>query len=54
MATAGGDADLGVAGLGGAGDVVVYSLSYPWTALTPLLAPFLNGTNAARRGRRPQ
>jgi Flp pilus assembly protein TadG len=38
------DADLGVAGLGGAGDVVVYSLSYPWTALTPLLAPFLNGT----------
>jgi len=30
------DADMGVAGAGGAGDVVVYRLSYDWPLLTPL------------------
>jgi Flp pilus assembly protein TadG len=38
------DADMGAAGLGGPGDVVVYNISYPWNAMTPLLGPFLNGT----------
>ena len=31
------DADMGKAGLGGAGAVVVYRLSYPWGIVTPLL-----------------
>lgn len=37
------DSDMGAAGLGGPGDVVVYTVTYPWTALTPLLAPILDG-----------
>lgn len=37
------DADMGAAGLGGAGDVVVYNVRYPWMALTPLMAPFVGG-----------
>jgi len=35
------DADMGVAGAGGAGDVVVYTLTYPWRLLTGLLGPAL-------------
>jgi hypothetical protein len=31
------DADMGKAGLGGAGDVVVYTVSYPWTVQTPFV-----------------
>ncbi len=34
----------GVAGLGNANDVVVYTVSYPWTINTPLIAGFLGGT----------
>lgn len=30
------DADMGVSGAGGAGDVVVYRMSYDWPLLTPL------------------
>lgn len=32
------DADMGAAGVGGPGDVVVYTMSYDWTVLTPLVA----------------
>ena len=31
------DDDMGAAGLGGPGDVVVYRVSYPWFILTPLI-----------------
>jgi Flp pilus assembly protein TadG len=35
------DLDMGAAGVGNAGDVVVYSLDYQWPLLTPLMAPFM-------------
>lgn len=35
------DADMGVAGVGGPGDVVLYTLTYDWPLLTPLLTPFI-------------
>lgn len=35
------DADMGAAGVGGAGDVVVYSLEYQWSLFTPVLVPFM-------------
>jgi Flp pilus assembly protein TadG len=35
------DADMGVAGLGGPGDVVLYSVSVDWKMLTPLIAPLM-------------
>lgn len=40
------DADQGAAGLGSAGDIVVYTVTYPWKILTPLMTPFFsnNGT----------
>ena len=38
------DADQGAAGLGGAGDIVVYTVTYPWTVVTPFLKNIL-GTN---------
>ncbi len=38
------DADMGAAGLGGPGDIVVYTISYQRPALTPLMEPFLKGT----------
>jgi Flp pilus assembly pilin Flp len=31
------DADMGAAGLGGAGDIVLYRVSYEWGILTPLV-----------------
>ncbi|MEI6729917.1 MAG: TadE family protein [Pseudomonadota bacterium] len=40
------DSDMGVAGLGGAGDIVVYKVSYPWHISTPMLQNIMssNGT----------
>jgi len=40
------DADMGTAGVGGPGDVVVYTMTYNWTVLTPLVASVFgnNGT----------
>lgn len=39
------DSDIGAAGLGGAGDVVVYTVSYPWELFTPLIGSmFENST----------
>lgn len=32
------DADMAQAGLGQAGDVVVYTVSYPWPVMTPLIS----------------
>jgi len=38
------DLDMGVAGLGNANDIVVYTISYPWNVNTPLISYFLGGT----------
>lgn len=35
------DADMGLAGLGGPGDVVLYTITTDWTLLTPLIAPLM-------------
>jgi len=35
------DADMGAAGLGNAGDIVVYTVSYPWALMTPVLKNFI-------------
>ncbi len=35
------DSDMGAAGLGSQGDVVVYSVSYPWPIMSPLMVPLL-------------
>lgn len=32
------DADLGVAGYGGPGDIVVFTVSYPWAIATPIIS----------------
>jgi len=34
------DEDMGVAGLGGPGDVVIYRLSYDWEIMIPMFQPF--------------
>jgi Flp pilus assembly protein TadG len=34
------DADMGAAGLGGPGDVVVYRMRYDWSIMIPLFRPF--------------
>ena len=33
------DSDMGVAGLGGSGDIVLYTVSYDWTSWTHLIDP---------------
>jgi Flp pilus assembly pilin Flp len=38
------DADQGAAGLGTSGDIVVYTVTYPWKIMTPIMLNFL-GTN---------
>lgn len=35
------DSDVGTAGAGGSGDIVVYRMSYDWNLLTPLAKPFI-------------
>lgn len=35
------DADMGKAGLGGPGDVVLYTVQVDWTTMTPLIAPLI-------------
>lgn len=35
------DADMGLAGLGGAGDIVVYTVDYTWGLLTGMMHPFI-------------
>lgn len=38
------DSDQGAAGLGAAGDIVVYTVTYPWKIMTPIMLNFM-GTN---------
>lgn len=38
------DADQGAAGLGTSGDIVVYTVTYPWKIMTPIMLSYL-GTN---------
>ncbi len=38
------DTDMGTAGYGGANDIVVYTVSYPWSIATPLMSALI-GTN---------
>ncbi|MCP4228101.1 MAG: hypothetical protein GY773_32535 [Actinomycetia bacterium] len=38
------DDDMGAAGLGGPGDVVVYRLSYDWNIMIPLFEPIFGET----------
>ena len=38
------DSDMGAAGLGNPGDVVVYTVSYPWPILSPIMRPMLGST----------
>ena len=35
------DNDMGAAGLGGPGDIVVYRVSYQWGMITPMLEPII-------------
>lgn len=39
------DEDMGIAGIGGSDDVVVYTVSYPWRLFTPLIGGFF-GSNS--------
>jgi len=38
------DADMGAAGLGNPGDVVVYTVSYPWHIMTPIVSAVIGKT----------
>lgn len=38
------DDDMGKAGLGGAGDIVVYKVHYPWQVKTPVINAMLNNS----------
>jgi Flp pilus assembly protein TadG len=39
------DTDMGVAGLGGPGDIVAYTISYNWPVITNLMKPILGGAD---------
>ncbi len=38
------DSDMGAAGLGNSGDIVVYTVTYPWPILTPLISAIIGNT----------
>jgi hypothetical protein len=38
------DDDMGKAGLGNPGDVVVYTVTYPWPIMTPLMKPIIGNS----------
>ena len=38
------DQDMGIAGLGNPGDVVVYTVSYPWQIMTPVVQGIIGNT----------
>lgn len=39
------DSDMGKAGYGGARDIVIYTVTYPWQVMTPVISQFFtNGT----------
>ncbi len=35
------DSDMGAAGLGGPGDIVLYTIEFEWELMTPLVAPLM-------------
>lgn len=35
------DSDVGTAGLGNAGDIVVYTITYPWPVMTPMMSDLI-------------
>lgn len=35
------DADMGAAGLGGPGEIVLYTIQFDWALMTPLVSPFM-------------
>lgn len=39
------DVDMGVAGLGGPGDIVAYTISYSWPVVSAILKPLLGGND---------
>lgn len=39
------DADMGSSGYGSAGDVVVYTVSYPWSLMTPIISSMIGEEN---------
>ena len=39
------DSDMGLAGLGNAGDIVVYTVTYPWQLSTPIISRIIGDTN---------
>lgn len=39
------DADMGQAGYGGAEDIVVYTVQYPWPIITPIMREIMGDTN---------
>lgn len=39
------DSDMATAGLGGAGDVVVYTVTYPWKVMTPMISDIIGDEN---------
>ncbi|WP_119166825.1 TadE/TadG family type IV pilus assembly protein [Algihabitans albus] len=43
------DADMGAAGLGGPGDIVLYTLRYQWDLLTGMLDPLMGDENGLMR-----
>lgn len=38
------DSDMGAAGLGNGGDVVVYTVNYPWRVMTPIVSSIIGQT----------
>ena len=38
------DSDMGSAGLGNPGDVVVYTVNYPWSVMTPIISNIIGTT----------
>jgi hypothetical protein len=42
------DADMGAAGLGGPGDIVLYTIQFDWALMTPLVSPFM-GTDGVMK-----
>lgn len=44
------DADMGAAGAGGPGAVVLYTIAVDWPAMTPLFAPFMGTGGKIRMG----
>lgn len=44
------DVDMGAAGLGGPGDVVLYTIRFDWPLLTPLFAPLAPADGKLRLG----